>query len=78
MRRTSAIVCGFECVEWPERTTSSDSTPSMCALAYVTTPSLLVAAGPLPSTAMIEFAFTPGAIGIGASVRMSGLPGVIP
>ena len=32
MRRTSWIACGCVCTEWPESITSSDSTPSSCAL----------------------------------------------
>ena len=32
MRRTSSIACGFPCTECSERTTSSESTPSTCAL----------------------------------------------
>src|SRR5579862_3709046 len=63
MRRTSSIVCGVACVECPERTTSSDSTPSICALLYSTTPSLPSSTGPVPFTGMIECAWTPGAIG---------------
>jgi len=46
---------GFPCVEWLDgRRTSSDSTPSMWALVYATTPSSSVSTGSSPSTAMIE------------------------
>ena len=46
MRRTSSMVAGVDCVEWLECTTSSDSTPSMCALEYCTTPSSARRRGP--------------------------------
>ncbi len=39
MQRTSSMVCGCCWREWPERTTSSESTPSIWALVYLTTPS---------------------------------------
>ena len=68
MRRTSSIVYGFDCVECPERTMYSESTPSRCELLYSTTPSSLSAMGPLPATAMIECAWTPVAIGSAAIV----------
>lgn len=35
-----------------ERTTNSDSAPSICALLYSTTPSLPVSIGPAPLTAI--------------------------
>src|SRR6267154_826712 len=72
MRRTSSIVSGVACVECPERTISSDSTPSICALLYSTTPSLPASTGPLPFTGMIECACTPGAIGVADSTLMKG------
>jgi hypothetical protein len=46
----------------------SDSTPSMCALEYLTTPSLATSSALVSSTAMIEFAAMPGAIGSAANV----------
>src|SRR5262249_17868191 len=56
----------------------SDSTPSRCELEYSTTPSLLPSTGPLPATAMIESARTPGAIGVAAIAWRTGLFGVMP
>ena len=50
------MVCGFAWHECGDLTTSSDSTPSMCALEYATTPSLPCSTGPVPSTEMIECA----------------------
>ena len=64
--------------EWPERTTSSEETPSMWALRYCTTPSLPSSGGPSPRTAMIECAGMPGATGIAASAVIRGAPGVMP
>jgi len=78
MRRTSSIVYGFDCVECVERTMYSESTPSKCELEYSTTPSSLPSTGPLPATAMIECAWTPGAIGVAAIVWRTGLLGVMP
>ena len=56
----------------------SESTPSRCELEYSTTPSLLPSTGPLPATAMIECAWTPGAIGVAAIVWRTELFGVMP
>jgi hypothetical protein len=55
----------------------SESTPARCELEYSTTPSLLTT-GPLPLTAIIECAWTPGAIGVAAIVWRTGLLGVMP
>src|SRR5207244_1244939 len=77
MRRTSSIVSGFDWHECFERTTTSDSTGSMCALSYSTTPSFLPEYGGSPSTGMIEFTATRGEIGSDASVFTNGLPGVM-
>src|SRR5262249_52114534 len=75
MRRSSWMPGCVCCTEGPESTTSSDSTPSMCALSYRTTPSPPpVYGGSLaPRTAMIELAVTPGAIGSSESVRRNRL-----
>jgi hypothetical protein len=54
MRRTSSMVWGFLWAEWLDRTTSSDSTDSMCAAEYLTTPSSPRSTSPSPSTAMME------------------------
>ena len=54
MRRTSSMVGGVPCVECPDGTTSSDSTGSMCALLYSTTPSLPCSGGASPFTGMME------------------------
>jgi hypothetical protein len=51
----------------------SESTPSRCALEYSTTPSLPLSTGPSPLTAMIECAWTPGAIGVAAIAWRTGL-----
>src|SRR5882724_2975705 len=78
IRRTSAIVCGFvwqECV-WCT-TTTSDSTPSMWALSYSTTPSFCPCGGKPPFTGMIECAVTPDTIGSCTSVRTKRFPGVM-
>ena len=56
----------------------SDSTPSRCALWYLTTPSSPSSIGPLPATAMIEFAWMPGATGVAAIAWTTGLLGVMP
>ena len=48
------MVSARPCSEWFHFTTCSDSTGSMCALEYSTTPSLPSSTGPSPSTAMIE------------------------
>ncbi len=61
----------------PERTTSSEATPSMCALSYFTTPSAPSSGGPSPCTAMIGCAATHGATGSEASVWRKGSPGVM-
>src|SRR6185369_15196504 len=77
MRRASSIVSGFDWHECFERTTTSDSTGSMCALSYSTTPSFLPEYGGSPSTGMIELTATPGAIGSDDSTFTNGLPGVM-
>ena len=58
------MVSGRPCSEWFHFTTCSDSTGSMCALEYSTTPSLPRSTGPSPSTAMIELTVTLGSTGI--------------
>ena len=79
MRRTSSMASGCPCTEWPENgITSSDSTPSRCALWYVTTPSVAFPPAPAPVTGMIEWAAMPGAIGVAARASRNGLPGRIP
>src|SRR2546430_12679152 len=62
------IASGWLWTECSHRTTSSDFTPSMCALSYLTTPSSPVSTGPSPLTAMMEWASTPGSIGMIESV----------
>ena len=69
------MVCGFPWHECGDRTTSSDSTGSMCALVYATTPSLPCSGGPVPSTEMIECGGMDGATGIVCKPRMNGWPG---
>ncbi|MBP1776009.1 MAG: hypothetical protein H6Q86_2019 [candidate division NC10 bacterium] len=64
---------GFPYVEWPDVTTNSDSTASMWALAYSTTPSYPCATGPSPSTAMIELTVTAEATGTSYRARMKTL-----
>ena len=55
MRRTSRTVSGLDWHEWPWCSiTTSDSTPSMWALLYSTTPSLRVCSGPSCSVGMME------------------------
>src|SRR5262249_59827855 len=67
MRRTSSVASGCPCTECPEKgTTSSDCTPSRCALWYVTTPSVAFGPAPAPVTGMIECAEMPGTIGVAA------------
>ena len=79
MRRTSRTVSGLPWVEWPECSiTSSDSTPSMWALLYSTTPSLRVSSGPSCSVGMIEWAWMPGATGMARTASIAGLPGDMP
>src|SRR5688572_5374657 len=63
IRRTSSMVSGWSWQECAELTTSSDSTPSMCALLYSTTPSSPSGFGPPPFTAMIEWPTAGGTIG---------------
>jgi hypothetical protein len=68
------MVSGFPWVEWLERTTSSDSTGSMWAAEYLTTPSSPRSAAPLPSTAMMELTFTEGTTGIACRPNDEGVP----
>ena len=46
-----------------------------CALLYSTTPSLPSSTGPSPCTGMIEWTFTPGAIGVADSALINRLEG---
>ena len=78
MRRTASMVSGWACVEWLDRTIVSDATPGMWALVYCTTPSSPSSMGPVPSTAIIECAATPGATGIVDNSTIKGLSGLIP
>src|SRR4029453_11443598 len=77
MRRTSPIVWGFAWHECGECTTSSDSTPSMCALSYSTTPSFLPGEGGATPAPLVRVPTTPGAIGRLDSAFTNGLPGVM-
>src|SRR4029434_6162934 len=47
----------------------------MCALSYFTTPSSPISKGPVPLTGMIEWAATPGSMGMIESVLMNGVRG---
>jgi len=59
------MVWGLPCVEWGDgRTMNSDSTGSMWALEYSTTPSLPCSTGPSVSIAMMELTLTSDATGI--------------
>src|SRR6266566_3566917 len=69
------IASGWLWTECSHRTSSSDFTPSMCALSYLTTPSSPVSTGPSPLTAMMEWASTPGSIGMTESVLTNGFRG---
>src|SRR5262249_20333370 len=60
IRRTSSRVAGLLCSECDDCTIFSDSTPSRCALRYATTPSFKRSTSPVPRTATIECATTPG------------------
>jgi membrane fusion protein (multidrug efflux system) len=76
MRPTSSTVAGAACMpEWGLRTISSDSTGSMWALWYFTTPSPAWSSGSSLSTAMIEWSITDGLTGTPASALMKGWPG---